>query len=607
MFNLRGVNFTNINIRALAICLHPGSLRNAGRLFSSIAALCAFGSPAAHGQIAAPEFRSVNDQNLNILTATDVNLLSPTIDISDPIISMNAVDAPIEYKRYLPKIGRWMDNTLYWIDSSDLANIPVILGDETHVFSGANPYTTINGVNYNGDGQGNALTTFVVNNTPFWRYIGSNGVSAVFDATTKVPSIIEFPSGLKRTYYYKAGTTGYSGPDVRIQSMIQNDGTQLKFTYQTNDPSSVAAWHQVTSVSIINQAYASCDPMADACAFTSSEWPTATFSGPLAGMAPAGQTAIETTTTSTGYGKSYKRDMYGRVIGISNSHTYSEDLSYSYIGSTYRVSQVTNGRSDVRSYNVTHDPTFANFTETIPSSYLGTSESYYFNIVTGDGMPWKIVDRNGQPTLYEWSRHYPTKVTHPEGNYETFTYNDRFNITSKTSFPKTGSSLSAITQYASYDTNCININTCNSPNSYTDGKGNVTDWTYTSYGKKASERRPAPTAGGARPLTLYTYTQKAAYVLVGGMLASTGEPIWMVDTETQCQTVPGSNSVTCDPSANQTVTTYLYGADGTADNLLIRGKTVASGGVTLRTCYEYDRWRHKVSETSPNANLQVCS
>jgi YD repeat-containing protein len=54
------------------------------------------------------------------------------------------------------------------------------------------------------------------------------------------------------------------------------------------------------------------------------------------------------------------------------------------------------------------------------------------------------------------------------------------------------------------------------------------------------------------------------------------------------------------------VTTYHYGADGTADNLLLHGKAVSSGGTTLRTCYGYDAYSRKISETAPNANLATC-
>jgi YD repeat-containing protein len=119
--------------------------------------------------------------------------------------------------------------------------------------------------------------------------------------------------------------------------------------------------------------------------------------------------------------------------------------------------------------------------------------------------------------------------------------------------------------------------------------------------------QPAPSAGTARPLKLYTYVQKYAWIKnSGGTLVSANQPIWLPSTETLCQTVAGSNSPVCDSAAPQTVTTYQYGADGTADNLLLHGKAVSSGGTTLRTCYGYDAYSRKISETAPNANLATC-
>jgi hypothetical protein len=54
------------------------------------------------------------------------------------------------------------------------------------------------------------------------------------------------------------------------------------------------------------------------------------------------------------------------------------------------------------------------------------------------------------------------------------------------------------------------------------------------------------------------------------------------------------------------VTTYEYGANGTADNLLLRGQAVSDGTTSLRTCYGYDTRGNRISETQPNANLGSC-
>jgi hypothetical protein len=220
-----------------------------------------------------------------------------------------------------------------------------------------------------------------------------------------------------------------------------------------------------------------------------------------------------------------------------------------------------------------------------------------------------VTDRNGRQLAYSWSipdRHL-LSVTYPEGNKETFQYDARFNIKTKTRVPKPGSGATSLSESASFDVSCLNVNSCNQPNAYVDPKGNSTNYTYTSFGGKASELKPAPSLGAARPLTLYSYVQKSAYVLnSSGALVTTGQPIWKLAGETLCQAAPGSNVPTCDPNAVRTDTTYIYGADGTPDTLLVHGKRETSGGSTKLTCYGYNRLRRKISETAPNANLQVC-
>jgi YD repeat-containing protein len=65
----------------------------------------------------------------------------------------------------------------------------------------------------------------------------------------------------------------------------------------------------------------------------------------------------------------------------------------------------------------------------------------------------------------------------------------------------------------------------------------------------------------------------------------------------------------CDDTAPapKAVTSYEYGAAGGAESLLVKGVAVTADGQTLRTCYSYDNWGRKISETSANASLASCS
>jgi hypothetical protein len=157
-----------------------------------------------------------------------------------------------------------------------------------------------------------------------------------------------------------------------------------------------------------------------------------------------------------------------------------------------------------------------------------------------------------------------------------------------------------IVDQAYYTCGASNRPVCAEPTWKKDANGNQTDFAYYDWGGVKSEMLPAPTTSAARPLKLYDYVQKYAYIKnAGGTLVAASVPVWLANSETDCQTVAGSSTATCDTAAPITVVTYEYGANGTADNLLLRGKVVSSGGVSLRTCYGYDARSRKIWEASP--------
>lgn len=216
----------------------------------------------------------------------------------------------------------------------------------------------------------------------------------------------------------------------------------------------------------------------------------------------------------------------------------------------------------------------------------------------------------GYPTSYH-NRCLVTLIqssTDPEGGLTKFTwdYANR-NVLSVRRFPKPGTTgpLFLLTE-ASYD--CTYRPACAKPIAVTDPKGTVTNYTYApEHGGMLSELLPGPAAGAARPLKLYSYAQRYAWVKdASGALAQATTSVWMPTGVTQCQTAAGSSALSCDASAQQLITTNEYGAAGTAQALLVKGIAVTSGGVTLRTCFTYDANGRKVSETKPNALMGSC-
>ncbi len=206
------------------------------------------------------------------------------------------------------------------------------------------------------------------------------------------------------------------------------------------------------------------------------------------------------------------------------------------------------------------------------------------------------------------------EAVYPEGNKYQAQYNGPFHVVSlETMVPKPGSSLTSISKQYGYDAPCTGTGgsyaRCAKPTWIKDPKGNETDFSYGTHGGLTSAMKPAPTTGASRPLSLKTYVQKYAYVKnSGGTLVQAATAIWVLSSETECQTVAGAGNgtPTCDSGGPQITKSYQYGADGTADNLLVRGIAVTADGQTRRTCFGYDVYSRKISETKPNAGLGVC-
>ena len=199
------------------------------------------------------------------------------------------------------------------------------------------------------------------------------------------------------------------------------------------------------------------------------------------------------------------------------------------------------------------------------------------------------------------------KATSPEGDFTLLTYGSYNNITGTRQVAKPATGLSDIVTSATYPSSCTIF--CSKPLTTTDANGHVTNYSYdATHGGLLTQMGPAPVTNGARPLTVNTYAQRYAWTKnSSGVLVQETVPVWTLSTSTACQTVAGTNpSPVCDGAAQQTVTTYQYGAANSAESLLVKGVAVASGGTTQRTCYSYDPYSRKISETRANANLATC-
>lgn len=201
----------------------------------------------------------------------------------------------------------------------------------------------------------------------------------------------------------------------------------------------------------------------------------------------------------------------------------------------------------------------------------------------------------------------------PEGGYGAFAYpegNETGKLLSSRNAPAgnyaSGKAGGFIHTDATYDAVCVNLKTCNRPNTTKDAKGNTTTYTYDPvHGGVLT--RTGPAVNGVSPQTRYEYAQRYAWLkTAAGGYDRAESPIWMLVRERFCRTTAPSGQGCAGGAADEVVTDYDYGPDAGPQNLLIRGIVVTADGQARRTCFGYDPMGRKISETKPRAGLAAC-
>ena len=226
-----------------------------------------------------------------------------------------------------------------------------------------------------------------------------------------------------------------------------------------------------------------------------------------------------------------------------------------------------------------------------------------------------IKDALNRTTLYEGPARYPSKITYPEGNYVTFTYDSRHNITQKIEYAKPGTpgSPAPLTWTAGFSSDCPNYLTCNRPNYIIDARGNRTDYTYDpTHGGIVTETGPADETG-VRPQTRYTYTALYAQVKnASGALVNADTLVYKLTKVSTCRAATVADPAACVGTSNETVTEYTYASN----NLLKTSETVHPGGTAIhldqpysatnlwaKTSYTYDTVGNVVTVDGPREDV----
>ena len=138
-----------------------------------------------------------------------------------------------------------------------------------------------------------------------------------------------------------------------------------------------------------------------------------------------------------------------------------------------------------------------------------------------------------------------------------------------------------------------------------DALGNQTDYTYdAAHGGLLTETGPA--VNSIRPQKRYSYIQRYAWIKSGASWVQVATPIWVLTSESSCKTSAWTGSACSAGASDEIVTAYDYGPNSGPNNLLLRGTTVTADGITRRTCFGYDEFGRKMSQTTPNTNLGSC-
>lgn len=440
---------------------------------------------------------------------------------------------------------------------------------------------------------------------------------------------VRYPDGRTLAITYRKVTIPWPEVDsttaadfVRIQSVTQNNGLQIKYSYAltgTPTATTLQSWLRLASVTAINNAVEYCDPAADTCALTN-VWPTATYawSVPASGVGKA-----LTITDHAGRSTRYTMDVYGRVIGIKPPTSASADMiTYTYCSrtspydcyytdasgqTTIVFDKVLSAVRDGQTWNYTFTvvPVGNQYSEYRSRSPSLTSKIVLIGIST-TGPLIKITTDDGAAAIFDTSvfTNRMRYKTDPELNETHFTYDSRSNIIEARTVAKPNTGLPDLITSAGYDVTCTNLLTCNKPNWVKDARQNQTDYTYDpTHGALLTETAPA--VDGVRPQRRHTYVQRRAWVKNASGAYAPSTPIWVLSTTSYCRTGAASGSG-CAVSGDETLTTYDYGPDSGPNNLFLRGVAVTADGQTLRTCYGYDERGNRISETKPRAGLTSC-
>jgi YD repeat-containing protein len=399
-------------------------------------------------------------------------------------------------------------------------------------------------------------------------------------------STVTYPDGEVISYTYN--TANLAGVTLhRPITLSSNRGYYISINYPCDDPNQTC-WYQPSQAAI----YKASNPNSPLARYTYNSDGTVTdlmgrvFSGYDPGelgvkvevasysrTLPTETSAAINVTAASGLPSGAQ--MVGSVSrdGVAWNYAYTNPAYYDGIdGYLYDNLNVTGPNGYHKNYTMAH---------TGALSGIGTR-----NLISS------VTDELNHQTNYEYelaanvngSDVRLKKITYPEGNAVSISYDDAGNVVTKTTIPKAGSGLSNIVEQAFVDLspyylpgasgylNCVDTVACYRPTWYKDALNRETDFRYNANGQLTKELDPAD-QNGVQRLTYVTYGTSTA-----GISRKTLVQI--------CQSSSASiDTAVCSGNA-ASHTEYTYWGD-TDLPLTVVQKDEATGG-TRTTTYAYD-------------------
>lgn len=238
-------------------------------------------------------------------------------------------------------------------------------------------------------------------------------------------------------------------------------------------------------------------------------------------------------------------------------------------------------------------------------TYYGANEPHITSIQDGLG--------NTTTFAYDGQNGNLLSATYPEGDQVLQAWDSRSNIVEVRRKAKPGTGLAdTVTTWSYPDCTDSNYRYCNSPSHEIDARGNRTDYQYDPVSGQLALQVLPPDESGLRAAIRFRYE---AFAPADSAAFPTGFGVpstWLRVAEDRCL----SSSLTAStqtlafscPASDLVETRYLYQASSPSapTKHLQVGVERRFGAIQELTCFGYDPFGRKVSETSPGSGLTAC-